>query len=135
MLQIDPKRSLTLLRNMHYFPDYIVRGSVNGILVDYFLKMTKTHRQIYTNEYPTAFYLEYFDPHIPPNCSADFRNCGEGVGHTCVPGPLNDASEDFVQQILSPVEAFCDPPDCICHMDDEVGLILSCHRGNDTRKR
>ena len=141
MTQIKPERSLGLLKKIGYTPDYIVRGAVNGVKVPMFLEITKTHRMLYMNEFPKAYYLEYFDPHIPlgdKGCPADFKNCraNEGLGHTCFPGPINTVSENMVRDILTadPLKALCNPPECLCRMDHEAGLILSCHRqGNVSR--
>lgn len=51
--------------------------------------------------------MEYFARLLPTSCGADFRSCvnttcnDETLGHTCLPGPVNEYAEGFVKEILS----------------------------------
>lgn len=130
-LQVQPESSLGLLRQIEFIPNYIIRGPVNWVRVETFISLTERHRKIYMKEFPAAYYQEYFDPHTPTGCFADFMNCREfdGFGHPCMPGPISMASEDFVKTVLltDPSKALCNPPDCQCKQTSHPDVVMCSH--------
>mmetsp|Transcript_43896 Transcript_43896/g.92364 ORF Transcript_43896/g.92364 Transcript_43896/m.92364 type:complete len:378 (-) Transcript_43896:332-1465(-) len=104
-IQDYPKKTIKLLESIHYIPDYIVsgwinKGELNGIS---FNSVKRQHRRFFTQQFPYAYYLEYFARHLPLSCRADFHNCDVyDTGHTCLPGPINAMAEEFVRALLCP---------------------------------
>ena len=70
-----PKESLPLLKSMNFVPDYIVRGAKNHD--DHPLESASAHRDMYMKAFPNATYVPFMQRHLPSNCHADFKNCGE----------------------------------------------------------
>lgn len=95
-LQNSPADTLTFMKTINFTPDYIIRGITNNKVKN------DDHHKIFTEEFPFATYLNTTINHrnLPDNCRADFRNCEQGIGHTCLPGPVNTFAEQLVRNIL-----------------------------------
>lgn len=98
---------LNELINMNWNPDIIVLSNLNGFSEErHVRRYNRTRHQMYTDAFPNAELLNYFDSYykFQKNCPAEFSGCDkkEIAAHECVPGPILQQSERLVNELFSP---------------------------------